>query len=171
MRSRNRTWFGRNRLWFIPLLILFVFAVGGAGAYWSLFLRITRSAACRTAMQAIREDKGMQAALGEPIHTVKWPSRATAPSESEDGIYWSIYGPKGVARAHAKTREAAGETQIVSLDVKLPDGKKVLLDVAGENDAPPADFSNHKAPTNRPEANAPPPEINLPVPPSDEPGK
>jgi len=170
-KQQRRGWFPRNRLWFIPVLLLAVIAVGGAALYWSMFLRITRSAVCRSAMQTIRDDKAMQAALGLPIHTVKWPSRATAPSESEDGIYWSIYGPKGVARAHAKVREAAGKLEIVTLDVVLPGGKKVMLNAAGDNEAPPADFSSPKAESNKPEANSPPPDINLPTPPDEGHGK
>ena len=59
-------------------------------------------------------------------------------------------------------REAAGKLEIVTLDVVLPGGKKVMLNAAGDNEAPPADFSSPKAESNKPEANSPPPEINLP---------
>ena len=56
--QQQRGWFRRNWRWFVPALLLAVIVVGGAAIYWSMFLRITRSAVCRSAMQTIRDDKG-----------------------------------------------------------------------------------------------------------------
>jgi hypothetical protein len=169
-QQRQRGWFRRNWLWFVPMLLLAVIVVGGAATYWAMILRIYHLEVCQSAMQTIRADKGMQAALGQPIQPVYWPSKETVPSQGEDITSWSIEGPKDRVRVHAKVRQAMGKWEIVTLDVELK-GKKVSLSVAGDNEAPPADFSTPKAGTNKPEANAPPPEINLPTPPADEPGK
>ena len=50
---------------------------------------------------------------------------------------WSIEGPKGRAKAHANVRAEAGENgRSITLEVVLPNGKKVLLNAAGDNEAP-----------------------------------
>jgi hypothetical protein len=172
--QQNRGWFRRNWRWFVPTAILLLILLGAAAGYWALFLRVYGLEVCQSAMQTIEADKGMQEAIGQPIETVKWPSRSAAPSarveEGEADVLWSIEGPKGRARAHVKARRMMGKWETITLDVVLPDGKKVLLNEAGGNEAPPADFSGPKAESNKPEANAPPPEINL-APPQDTPGK
>jgi hypothetical protein len=163
--QRERGWFRRNWQWFVPTALLTVVVVGGAAIYWAMFLRVYGLEMCQSAMRTIEADKGLQAALGQPIRTVKWPSRSAAPSarieETEADVLWSIEGPNGRARAHVKARRMLGKWETVTLDVVLPNGKKVLLNEAGGNEAPPADFSSPKAGSNKPEANAPPPDINL----------
>jgi len=167
--QRERGWFRRNWRWFVPTMVLTVLVVGGAALYWALFIRIYSLEVCQSAMQTICADKELQEALGQPIETVKWPSRSAAPSarieESEADVLWSIEGPKGRAKVHAFARRMMGKWETTVLDVTLPNGKKVLLNEVGGNEAAP--FTAPKAEPNKPEANAPPPEINLPAP-SDE---
>ena len=170
----ERGWYRRNWRWFVPTALLTVIVVGGAALYWALFLRVYGLEVCQSAMRTIRADKQLQEALGQPIQTVKWPSRSAAPSarieESEADVLWSIEGPKGRAKAHVFARRMLGKWETVTLDVVLPNGKKVLLNEAGDSEAQAPPFTAPKAEPNKPETNAPPPEINL-APPADAPGK
>ena len=90
--------------------------------------------------------------------------------ESEIDVLWNIEGPKGRAKAHAQSKLRQGKWETVVMEVVLQNGKKVLLaEAGGEDVAPP--FTAPKPVGNKPEANTPPPVINLPVPPGGEPGK
>ena len=154
------------------LAVLAVAIVGGGAVYWALFLRIYRLEVCRSAMKAIRADKDLQEALGLPIHTVKWPSRAITPSarveDRETDIQWQIEGPKGRAKAHVTARLMQGKWEIILLEITLAGGKKLSVREAGgsENDALPFNASPQTG-VKKSESNAPPPEINLPLPPSE----
>ena len=83
-------------------------------------------------------------------------------------VLWNIEGPKGRAKAHALAKRRQGKWETVVMDVELPNGKKVLLNEGGDEAEA---FTPPKAEPNKPEANGPPPEINLPVPPADTPTK
>jgi hypothetical protein len=167
---QQRGWLKRNWLWFVPLLLLVLIVVGGGIAYWAMFTRIYSMDVCRSAMQQIEKDEGLRRELGEPIATDQWPPPAPRLEEGEKDVRWPIVGPKGRAKAHVSARLMLGKWEIVQLEVVLADGKRVSVASAGEGvaDAPP--YTAPKTETKKPETNAPPPVINLPVPPA-EPGK
>jgi hypothetical protein len=171
----RRGWWSQNWRWFLPALLLAIVILGGGAIYWALYTRVYDLEPCRAAMQAIEADKQLQEALGEPIRTVKCPSKSTLPSarveEQETDILWQIEGPKGAAEAHVRARMMAGKWEIVVLDVKLADGRKIQPQLAGGGEAEAPTFSAPKAGEKKAESKAPPPEINLPVPPAGEPGK
>jgi hypothetical protein len=176
-RGQKRGWWSRN--WRrLVLVLLAVIVLGGVGGYWALFLRIYGLKECQSAMKAIQADKEVEKALGKPVEPVYWPSQESAPSAQIDvdriDIRWSIQGPKGRARAQTVILRRQGN---VSVAVELADGRKILIgtdeggDVAppyGSGTAPP--FEGPKT-EKKPEADAPPPEINLPAPPAETPGK
>ena len=173
---KRRGWFRRNWRWFVPALLLTIVVGGGGALYWTFFLRVYNLDVCRQAMQTINADKGLQAALGQPIRTVNWPSRETVPNarieESEIDVIWNIEGPKGQAKAHLLAKHRQGMWQTVMLEVTPSGGKRVSVQEAGnpEGDAPPFQGANPEPPKTqgkKPDAKAP--EINLPVPPDDAP--
>lgn len=63
-----------------------------------------------------------------------------------------------------------GKWEIVALDVKLADGRKLQPQLAAGGEAEAPVFAP-KTEEKKSESKAPPPEINLPVPPANEPGK
>ena len=170
----QRGWWSQNWPWFLPTLLLAIIVLGGSAIYWALFTRVYNLAACRAAMQVIGADKQVQEALGEPIQTVKWPSKKTLPSarieEQETDVLWQIEGPKGSAEVHVLARLMTGKWEIVALDVKLADGRKLQPQLAAGGEAEAPVFAP-KTEEKKSESKAPPPEINLPVPPANEPGK
>jgi hypothetical protein len=166
----------RNWRCVVPTLLLALIVLGGGTIYWSLFIRVYRLGVCRSVMQTIQENKDLQDVLGQPIQTAYWPSRETAPNarieENEIDVLWTVEGPKGRAKAHARAEWREGKWETIVMEVVLPGGKKVLLTPTGDdaNEAPPADFANPKPETKNSEVKGPAPEINLPIPPGDEPG-
>lgn len=172
--QKQRGWWRRNWLWFTPTLLAAIVVLGGGALYWSLFLRVYRLDACQSAMQAIQADKDLQDSLGQPIQVVYVPSRETAPNarieEGEIDVLWHIEGPKGRAKAHTLAKQREGKWETVILEVVLSNGRKVSLSdaVGGADEAPP--FTAPKPEADKPNANAPAPEINLLAPPNDAPG-
>ena len=138
--QQQRGWFRRNWRWFVPTVLLAVIVVGGAALYWALFLRVYGLEVCQSAMRTIEADKGMQAALGQPIQTVKWPSRSAAPApgsrRAKPTSSGASRGPRAVARAHVEGPADAGKMGDDQSGRWLPNGKKVLLNEAGDNEAP-----------------------------------
>lgn len=173
--QRQRGWFKRNWLWFVPVLLLAIVVLGGGFLYWSLFIRVYHLPVCQSAMRTIQADKSLQNSLGQPIQPVYWPSREAAPSarieESEIDVRWNIEGPKSHAKAHVLAKLRQGQWEIIQLEVLLAGDKRVsLADAAGGADEAPA-FAPPKPGTDKPSSNMPAPEINLSAPPDDGPGK
>jgi len=171
---RQRGWWGRNWLWFVPVLLLAIVVIGGAVGYWALFLRVYDLEVCSSAMRTIQADKQVREALGEPIQTVKWPSRTNAPSarveERETDIQWHIEGSKGHAKAHVFARLMMGKWEPVTLEVKLDSGKTIAVQQADNTGAEAPVFAGSKpeakkSEEKKPEKNAPGPEINMTLPP------
>jgi hypothetical protein len=150
----------------VVLGLLLLVILGAAAAYWLLIGRVHRLEVYRTAMQAICADKEVQKKLGEPIHSVHWPLRRAVPSvrmdQQEIDIRWPIHGPNGQGEAHVHAEPVAGKFVIKVLEV---DGHRVALadGEGGEAEAP--KFSSPKPEEKKAESNAPPPDINLALPP------
>jgi hypothetical protein len=173
-QQRERGWFRRNWLWFVPTVLLVVIVVGAGAAYWAMFFRVYGLEVCQSAMRTIEANEEVCKSLGQPIRTAKSPTRGCVPSarieEGEIDIIWTIVGPNGQAKAHLFARRIMGKWATTVLDVTLPNGKKVLLNDVNDTEAEAPAFSGPKPETKQPETNAPPPEINL-APPADAPGK
>ncbi|MCE5266757.1 MAG: cytochrome c oxidase assembly factor 1 family protein [Planctomycetaceae bacterium] len=173
--KRQRGWFGRNWLWFVPALILFLVVVGAGALYWSFYVRIYRLDVVQDATTVIKADKSLREKLGEPIHKLWLPSREAMPAarieDREKDVRWKIRGPKGTAEVHVLSQMRLGEWQRVVFDVTLPDGKKISLQQADEGgEAPPAQFKPTKPADKTPSTKTPPPDINLPLPSADSAG-
>ncbi len=165
-----------SRKWRCILLVLLALILLGGGAiYWSLYIRVYRLEVCQSVMRTIQMDKELQNSLGQPIRLVYWPSRETAPNarieESEIDVLWIIEGPKGRAKAHALAKRRQGKWETIVMEVVLSSGKKVLLTEAGDGAGEAPTFTEPQPETKKTEANAPAPEINLPIPPDGGPGK
>lgn len=170
-QQHARGWWRRNWRWFVPTLLVALILLGGGAIYWSFFTRVYHLDVYQTAMQKIEADEGLRRELGQPIQTVGWPPPSARVEASEKDVRWDIEGPKGRAKAHVNARLMQGQWEIIVMEVVLAGGKKVLLTEAGSDasEAPP--FTGAKAETKKSEVNAPAPEINLPTPPDDGPGK
>ena len=158
-------------IYFSAVLVL-ILLIGGGGIYWSLFHRVYGLDVYQTAMHDIQGDKGLRQQLGEPIQAVVgWRPPNARIEATEKDVLWDIAGPKGSAKAHVFARLMQGKWEVVQLEVVLANGKR--MHIAGEGDAeaeaPP--FMVPKAEPKKSEANAPAPEINLPIPPNDGPAK
>jgi hypothetical protein len=167
-QEAKRGWWSRNWLWFVPTMLLAVILLGGGAIYWALFARVHGLAVYQTAMQTIAADRELQQKLGQPIEAVSWPPRSAAPSarieDREIDVRWAVQGPKARGEAHLQAKLLAGQWELVILEV---DGKRVAL--PDEGGAAPFDASKSQA--KEPESKGPAPEINLPIPPGDGPGK
>ena len=66
-QQKQRGWWLRNWLWFVPTLLLTMVVLGGAVLYWSLFIRVYNLDVCKSAMRTIQADKDLENSLGRPI--------------------------------------------------------------------------------------------------------
>jgi hypothetical protein len=170
-KPKHRGWLRRNWRWFVPFALLTTVVVGFGVGYWAFYLRVYNLDACQSAMDAIEVDSRLLQALGDPIQTVKWPSRAMAPSarveDNEIDIIWHIEGPKGQAKVHLLSKNRSGHWDNVMLDVTLADGKKIAIRAAngGGNEAaayvPGANSTPPKSATKEPETKKSDLDINL----------
>jgi hypothetical protein len=168
--AKKRHWFRR------VLLVLAVIVAGGAACgYWFLFGRVHGLAVYRTAMETIEKDKGLQSELGQPIGAVAWPPPAARIEESETDIRWDIQGSnegaKGRAQAHLHARLIGGKPDIDVLEVLLPDGKKIPLTDAVPSDNVAKPYHSSPTKSGKPKNDAPPPDIDMPLPPDTPPEK
>jgi len=167
-KRHERGWWSRNWLWFLPVLLLGLIVLGGAAAYWSLFLRVYRLEVCRATMELIQADKTLEAALGHPIQAIYRPSREAVPNarieEDEIEVLWNVEGPKGSAKARSLAKRRQGKWETVLSEVVLANGRKVSLAAAGEDDAPAFEPIQLKD-LDPARKDNPPPAIDLLVPP------
>jgi len=171
-QEKQRGWWSRNWLWFVPtlLLTLIILCCGCPVGIGVWFLnQVYNLDVYKMSMQRIEADEGLRKELGQPITTVAWPPPSFRVEQQNDrgeaDIRWDLEGPKGRAKAHVTARLAADKWELVVLEVVLPSGKKVSLMKEGEggDDAPP--FGEGPKPNATPiKNNKPAPEINMPIP-------
>jgi len=170
-QPRQRGWWSRNWLWFVPTLLLALVVLGGSGIYWSLFTRVFHLDVCQSAMQQIAADPGLRQELGQPIKPVRWglPPSARV-EEGEKDVRWDIEGPQGRAKAHVHARLMQGQWETDQLEVTLANGRRIPIAAGGDSAAEAPVFAP-KTDAKKPETKDAAPEINLAVPPTNEPGK
>jgi len=166
---KRRGWWSRNWIWFVPtmFLVMVIFCCGcPLGILFAFYGAIFNSEPFLGAMQKVQADPAVRQELGQPIEMVYWPPPNARIEIKDDrgeaDMHWEIEGPKGRARAHVTARMIDGQWGIVVLEVRLANGKKLLLSGEGGNEAPP--FENLAPPAAQPEQKAPAPEIQLAVP-------
>jgi hypothetical protein len=162
----NRGWWSRSWRWFLPTLLLVIVVLGGGAIYWSLFTRIFHLDVCQSGMQAIQASNEVQQALGQPITPVCWGVPPSTRLEAgEKDVRWEIEGPKGKAKAHVHARLLQGQWAIDVLEVTLGNGRRLSIAAGGDNAQEAPAFTASKPEAKKSESKAPPPEINLPIPP------
>ncbi len=154
---------GRRKCRCWLMWVLLVLAVAAAGAYWFLFTRVYGLEEVKTAMQKIAAHDTLRQELGEPIKPFGWRPPSARLEEGEKDVRWEIAGPKGHAKARVFARKTQGTWGIVIMEVELPGNKKISL--ADEGSAPRFDGAAPEA--KQPETNAPPPDIQMPIPTDD----
>jgi len=175
-QEKQRGWFSRNWLWFIPtlLIVLFIFCCGGPALIgFNIASKALRSGPYETAMQKIQADPTLKQELGEPIKDVSWIPAGRLEFENDRGeadLRFDIAGPKNQAKAHMQARCTNAKWELTVLEVTLSSGKTIQLLTNGGNDAPP--FKPTKPANAKPETKGPAPELNFSIPSDDNgPGK
>jgi hypothetical protein len=173
--QRRRGWWSQNWRWFLPALLLAIVVLGGGAIYWALFTRVFHLGVVQSAMQAIQQSAEVDRALGQPITPVRWgvPPSTRLETDEQD-VRWEIEGPQGKAKAHVHARMQQGQWATDVLEVTLANGQRLTVAVGGDGGSEAAPFNASKPEEKKPEekkseSKAPPPEINLPIPP--DPGK
>jgi hypothetical protein len=167
---KQRGWWSRNWLWFVPTLLLgcVIVCCGCLGGGVYLAYRSFPFEVFTMAMEKIDADEALRQELGQPIAPVMTRAMSFRKETREADIRWEIEGPKGRAKAHVTARKEGDRWDLIVLEVTLASGKKISIAQEGGDVAPP--FKGAPAET-KPEDNSPPPEINLPAPPGDMPSE
>ena len=164
LARKRRGWFGRNWLWFVPVLLALLILFGAGWGYWVFFGRVYCLDEYRSAMEKIEGSDQLRSKLGEPILAAGWPPPSPRLEDREREVRWDIQGPKGRAKAHILARLMQGNWEFVIMEVTFTDGRKVSLvdEIGAAGDAP--RFEGTKPESEKPETDVPPPEINLQMP-------
>jgi hypothetical protein len=129
-QPRERSWFGRNWKWLIPVGCLLPFVLVG-GCVTVLVVGIVSalktSDAYTMSLAAVRADDQVKAALGDPIEPSFFLSGNINVSThgGEADVHYDIHGPKGTGTVHAVAEKQAGSWNFKSLRVDLSNGEKV----------------------------------------------
>ena len=170
--QQQRGWLRRNWLWLVPTLVVVLILLGCGAIYWAMFIRVYQLDVYQAAMRDIQADETLQSDLGQPITSANWPPPSPRIEAREQDIRWPIEGPKGSAKAHVSARLMQGKWEIIQLEVDLADGKRCSVASSSDSEANAPVFQAPEGEPQKPETetDAPPPVINLAVPPGDAPG-
>jgi len=162
-QEKQRGWWSRNWLWFVPVLLLALVVVGGGVAYHLYFTSVFNLDVCQAAMQKIEANEQLQKELGQPIHIFRWAVPNARVEEDEKDVRWEIGGPKGRAKAHVFAKLMMGKWETKILEVVLADSKKV--NIASDDGEGNAQAWKDTKPNATPiDNNKPAPQINMPIP-------
>jgi hypothetical protein len=144
--QKPRGWWKRNWKWLVPtsFLCMFIFCCGCPVAIFVGIGGIIRnSEPYLIAMEKIQASPEAQEAFGQPIHDNSWIVLGEINKDLTNGsgnaeLRWDLAGPKGKGKAYVKARMTDGKWELETLEVILPDGKKIdLHDEDGGNKIPP----------------------------------
>jgi hypothetical protein len=167
----QRGWWRRNWKWFVPAVLIGCVAIACLGAAIFLYEIHHRDPYIKT-MAAALENPVLKEALGEPMKDLRWlpaplDGYYTKEDRGEVNWYWEIGGPKGNCKIHVQGRRLQGQWQYQVMEATLADGRKIsLIKEDAEGGAP---LYNPQTATEKkkPDAEAPPPDVDVKIPPSE----
>jgi len=129
-QPRERSWFGRNWKWLLPVGCLLPFvAVGGCVAVLvvGVFGALKASDAYNLSLAAVRADEQVKAALGDPIEPSFLVSgNIHVSTEGSDAdVHYDISGPNGRGTVHAVAIKEAGSWTFRTLVVETANGENI----------------------------------------------
>ncbi|MGO8751223.1 MAG: cytochrome c oxidase assembly factor Coa1 family protein [Thermoguttaceae bacterium] len=170
-RPLHRGWWSRNWRWFLPtaLLLLIVLCVGAGIVY------LNSKATYQMALEQVRKDPNVVERLGRPIQPARWiPSGDEHLVDDRGDAHWDfkITGPKGSADVRTQSRRLSGQWTMTMLEVVFSDGKRLMLETNGGDEAPKFGAGGDVAPKFSPSPGGATPKRDVPVSPGKEiPGK
>jgi hypothetical protein len=123
----------RNRLWFVPLVLLVMILAAGGAAYGLLFGRKLMSPPYKMSLEALQNDPQVAERLGEPIRGTTWcPTGLLYVDDGTGsaGLFYAVSGPKGSADVQVEAQLVAGKWGLTTLSVTYDDGEKISIDVS-----------------------------------------
>ncbi len=172
--QKPRGWWSRNWKWFVPTVFLcMILMCGGCltGIGFFIISGLKHLEPYVVTMQKIQANPEAQEALGQPIRDDSWFPVLSIDGDNLD-IRWDLSGPKGKGKAYVKSRTSNGKSEIVVIEVTLPNGKKLILHDEGPGGAPPFKPQGAAEGEKKPEV-SPSPELpqNISMPEETEPKK
>jgi hypothetical protein len=186
-QSEERPEYRRRKRWPTFLAVLIVLAaIAGIVAYDYYIGRFKRSEPYQRALKLIQNDKKAMDQLGSPIkdatslleRSIPSGSLYTAGDGGEATLLFKVSGPKAQADVLVKARRTKGKWDLNSVDLTLPAGNKLSVEVP--SDAPvfvpggggvePPSRKLPEPPSGKPaipgpkEPAAPGPSVDIPVP-------
>ncbi len=130
----QRGWFARNMLWLIPTIVFLplLMCLGCCGGLFTIGINALRNAEPYTiAMERIRSEPQITAALGEPIDSdiIGFNGQYNqSPGTGGTADYtFTIRGPSGTAQVYFYAQQNGQQWEFDSFDVTLQDGTALSL--------------------------------------------
>lgn len=132
----ERSWFGRNWFWVVPLAVLVPFCACGilcGGILFGTFATLKSSTPYRMAVDEVRQSDEVREMVGQPMEMSYFPSgniHVEGSGAGEANFDFTVSGPDGTAHVHAEAVREAGEWRIERLEVTPAgnaDGKVTLV--------------------------------------------
>ena len=129
----QRSWFGRNWKWLVPVgcLAPIILCCGFFSVIWFTVTGVIKSSDAYTqAVAAARANEEVKALLGEPISEGMMPTGNISINDAhgDADLSISISGPKGSATLHAVATKDAGKWTFSKLEV-VPAGEGQKIDL------------------------------------------
>jgi hypothetical protein len=127
---QERSWFGRNWKWLLPVGCLLPFvAVGGCVTVLvvGVFGALKASEGFSQSLAMVRADQQVKDVLGEPLEPaflVSGNINVSTQGGNAD-VHYDITGPKGTGTVHAEAFKEAGSWRFRTLIVETSSGEKI----------------------------------------------
>lgn len=138
----QKSWLGRNWLWFVPVVVLLpVCACGGicGGSFLFIMQTMKNSGAYKLALETTQENPAVKAALGEPVEETWMTFGAVSTNTATGGeanLVFRVQGPDGAAMVECEARQPVGSDQweLIKLIVRPENGGGPIV-IVGEEGA------------------------------------
>ncbi len=131
----QRGWFSRNVWWMLPAAILVMVSpcCCGGGIFWWVVSSLKSSEPYRMALERVRADRDVIGQIGEPVEETGWLPAGNFAYQTNNGVTsgranfdFSVSGPKGAARVHAKAVCRNGKWGFRVLQVRPASGGRTI---------------------------------------------
>ena len=124
----RKGWFGRNWLWFVPVVLLSTgcfCCLGCGGIFFGVFQALKSSEPYQMALAHVQNDPEVIGVLGEPIVEAGFVPFGAVEVENDHGtstLHFQVSGPNGQAWVSSTAVREGGRWQLTFVEVTPDDG-------------------------------------------------
>ncbi|MBX3413725.1 MAG: hypothetical protein KF708_13625 [Pirellulales bacterium] len=129
----SKNWFGRNWLWFVPVVLLSTgcfCCLGCGGLFFGVLQSLKSSEPYQMTLAHVQSDPEVIELLGEPITDDGYFVGGNISVENGDGnatLYFKVKGPNGTAGVSSNAVRETGQWRLTYVEVAPDDGSDPIV--------------------------------------------